>query len=240
MRTLYRADWQALPPKSVSRWQSVRGFTIHWMGGKPWTDTIRLVQSLQRDALHSAKWPYTDIPYNWLVAQDGTIVEGRGWDARSGANYDPFANAHHVAICLLIGPGLHFNEAMQASVAHLIAEGQRRFPTATQIVPHRYWRPTECPGDEAVAWIAARGWEHHAVVLPPTAPPPPKHEDDEMQLLCRAKGTKAAYLINGLHKRGPLTQGEVDFYAFCGVNGRKKNGTVTEVPAWVINRLKAA
>lgn len=239
MSILRRADWQARPARARTSWQSVNGFTIHWMGGKPWTDTVRLVQSLQRDAMREG---YSDIEYNWLVATDGTIVEGRGWDVRSGANYSPYANAHHIAVCYLAGPGIDLTVRAQQSIAAVIAEGQRRHPSATEVVPHSHWRQTECPGDQLRTWIAHKGWERHAITTPTTpAPRSPYKDNDDMRLMCRSKGSKAVYIIDGMKKRGPLTQEEVDTYAFTGIaTGRRPNGTVGEVHPTILNRLKAA
>ena len=46
-----------------------------------------------------------DIAYNELVAQDGTVLEGRGLLYRSGAQGSTATNRAYIAIGLLLGDG---------------------------------------------------------------------------------------------------------------------------------------
>jgi hypothetical protein len=79
MPYLSRSDWGAVPPvKTLPVSTRLKGFCLHYMGFTVRTeDPVRLVQSIQRNHMAEPK-SWWDIAYNELIAQDGTVLEGRG------------------------------------------------------------------------------------------------------------------------------------------------------------------
>ena len=86
MPYLSRSAWGAAPPvKTVPVSKHLKGVCLHYMGFPVRTeDPIRLVKSIQRNHMAEPK-NWWDIAYNELIAQDGTVLEGRGLLHRSGA-----------------------------------------------------------------------------------------------------------------------------------------------------------
>jgi hypothetical protein len=83
MVTLTRAGWGARPPKARTELNPARVTTLflHHTTGT-YTDWKAATKSIQ--AFHMTTRGWNDIAYNWLVAPDGTKIEGRGWMAVGG------------------------------------------------------------------------------------------------------------------------------------------------------------
>jgi hypothetical protein len=90
---------------------------------------------------------YSDIAYNFLVAPNGTVFEGRGWGHQSGAQGP--GNPSSIAFCYLGGPTTPLTVAARESFAWLNA----RVPGAVH--PHSHWLATACPGPYVKAFIDA-------------------------------------------------------------------------------------
>lgn len=86
-----RADWGSKPqPIPESKRQTPRLITIHH-AGEMWfkgSDPLDKARKLQRYGQAQKNWP--DIPYHYLIAPDGTIVEARDWkyQPESNTKYD--------------------------------------------------------------------------------------------------------------------------------------------------------
>lgn len=190
-----RASWGARAPKgSLSSFSSVLGVTLHWSAGDVATnlsDYSPNVRSIQNQHMNGE---YTDIAYNFVVAPNGTIYEGRGWNFRSGANGSTHANTHYLAFCYLGGPTTPFTDAATASISWLIAEALRRYPIAIDLQPHSRWVATACPGDVIRSWIANG---------PAVSPPPsvPIDKDEKVQVFVTTDGTQTWAVTDGLTKR---------------------------------------
>ena len=106
MPSLSRSDWGAVPPvRTVPVSKRLKGVWLHYMGFPVRTeDPVRLVQSIQRNRMATPK-EWWDIAYNELIAQDGTVLEGRGMLYRSGAQGSTSHNRSYIALGLLLGDG---------------------------------------------------------------------------------------------------------------------------------------
>jgi len=148
MRVITRAEWGALPARSTTRLNdaSVNLFVLHHTTGKfRGARTVRDIQKFHQGP--TRKW--ADIGYNFLVAPDGAVYEGRGWGFRGaharGHNHESIGVAY-------IGDGrLPMPVAAQKSVLALLAEAERRFGKL-RTVGHRDVGQTACPGDAVYAW----------------------------------------------------------------------------------------
>jgi len=160
MPILYRSDWGAIPPvKTLPVSKRLKGVCLHWMGFPVRTeDPVRLVRSIQRNHMAPPK-EWWDIAYNELIAQDGTVLEGRGLLYRSGAQGSTATNRAYIAIGLLLGDGdVPTDEIIQA-VRERIAVIRFFQPQATKVVGHSDLKPTTCPGFHVRALILKGAFE---------------------------------------------------------------------------------
>lgn len=150
MQIISRDEWGAAPPKgSLDGWPAGQpsSWTLHYEGVDvdvnegDYAPRVRAIQSYHQT--HG----YSDIAYNWVVSPSGQIFEGRGWDYRSAAQVS--GNPVSIAICYIGGPSTELTDAAKASINALIATNPM------EVLPHRYWFATACPGDQLVEWIDA-------------------------------------------------------------------------------------
>jgi hypothetical protein len=147
MPYLSRSDWGAVPPvRTVPVSKRLKGVCLHYMGFPVRTeDPVRLAQSIQRNHMAPPK-NWWDVAYNEFVAQDGTVLEGRGLLYRSGAQGSTATNRAYIALGLLLGDGDEPTDEMIQAVRERIAVVRFFQPAATEIVGHSDLKPTTCPG----------------------------------------------------------------------------------------------
>lgn len=169
-----RAEWGALPPKSAySPMTQADGWVVHWVGAPCQQDpslpqSKALVYNLQEGAFNGANGEnYIDIPYNFLIDLNGRIFEGRGWANKSGANGSTNYNAHAWAVCILSGPGNTLTQEAKDALAWLTQEGARRVAAVSYVKGHRDVYATQCPGDEAYAYVPYLNAHLHDAEAPP-------------------------------------------------------------------------
>lgn len=105
------------------------------------------VRGIQRFHMDDRGW--SDIAYNFLVAEDGRIFEGRGWGWVGAATYN--WNSHSHSFCYLgMGDG-PISEEARKSFRWLRAEHARRYGRS-YCKGHRDVRATACPGDWLYRW----------------------------------------------------------------------------------------
>lgn len=93
MRLMSRADWGAAPANSVSKVATpVAELWLHHEGGE--SDGAAGVRAIQQYHLQTG---YSDIAYNFLVDDDGTVYEGRGAGVQSGATYGHNSNSASIS-----------------------------------------------------------------------------------------------------------------------------------------------
>lgn len=147
MSIVSRESWGARAPKSVVRvsWPSRTEFIVHHSAG-PKSQSVRSIQDF-----HMGSNGWSDIGYNFLVDEDGTVYEGRGW-LTVGA-HAPDHNRSGIGVCF-IGNDNPTLKAMKA-VRGLHEDAQRRAGRRLKVLGHREVYSTACPGSKLQSWINA-------------------------------------------------------------------------------------
>jgi len=167
MKYLERSDWNAAEPrKRLPMPSNPKGIAIHWVGARinQQRDPAEVVQGIQEFHQGPSRG-WWDIAYQECVALDGTVLRGRGFNTRSGANGKSSTNRKYGAICLLMGPGQDPTPEIIAAVRQRIAAWRRLNPKAIEIVGHGNLKQTTCPGSSIFELIRRGDFE-------PGNPPP--------------------------------------------------------------------
>lgn len=187
MRIISRDEWGANGPT---------GRLDGWPGGQPssWTihyeavdvaidavDYSGRVRSIQQ---YHQNHGYFDIAYNFVVAPNGQVFEGRGWDYRSAAQAS--GNPYSIAVCYLGGPSTPLTDPAANAINVLIAQ------RPMEVLPHRHWIATACPGQIIVDWLDAG--RPSSGVVPPPAPPQPGPPVADQRPMVRF-GARGAYVV---------------------------------------------
>ncbi len=144
-----RSSWQASEAKPFKEQVPVR-ITVHHEGGKVLTDTADATKRLK----NIQTWTmgkdrnWTDIPYHFLIAPDGTVYEGRNVNTVGETNteYDP---SGHLLICFL---GNYEEQQLNQNLLDVLTRLIAQFCTKYNISPetiatHRdHSKQTTCPG----------------------------------------------------------------------------------------------
>lgn len=161
MKIVSRAEWGAKAPASriATTWDRRTEFVIHHSEG-PTDQTVRSIQNFHMGPERG----WSDIGYNLLVRDDGTIYEGRGWMV-IGAH----AHSHNtsgVGVCY-IGQNAP-SEAAKRAIRELYdyACGKAGRKLAMRGHGQLSGNSTDCPGSTLLAWVKAG--------MPVDAPPAPK------------------------------------------------------------------
>jgi len=173
MRVVGRATWGAVPAKSVTRLDParVRLLVLHHTTGRfVGPETVRGIQAFHMGP--TRKW--SDVGYNFLVAPDGTVFEGRGWE-RVGAHARG-RNSEALGVAFIGDGRLPVPVEAQRAIVALADEADRRFGRL-QRVGHRDVGSTVCPGDGLYAW-----WVQGASLpaAPSTTSPEPLRASDPL------------------------------------------------------------
>jgi len=216
MRVVSRAEWGAAPAGSKTRLDAARVSMLvlhHTTGRYAGPETVRQIQAFHQGQQRG----WSDVAYNFLVAPDGTVFEGRGWD-RVGAHARGL-NSVSLGVAF-IGDGRSPVpvEALRAIVA-LADEADRRFGRLRR-VGHRDVGSTVCPGDDLYGW-----WVNGAFLpaAPPRTPPDAPGGEEALSGVTGPAGPQVG--SQGTTAR-PRTEQEFD-RAWEGWAGR---------PAWVTKR----
>ena len=148
MNFVSRAGWGAVPARSKTRLQADRvSMTVlhHTTGSYVSAQTVRQIQSFHMGP--DRKW--ADVAYSWLVAPDGTVFEGRGWDW-TGAHTKGY-NSVSVGIAYVGDGRLAVPEVAKRAILSVADEADVRFGRLRR-VGHRDVGSTVCPGDVLYAW----------------------------------------------------------------------------------------
>ena len=175
MRIVTRAQWGAAPARSSTPLQPDRVTMLvlhHTTGRFAGPETIRSIQAFHQGPTRG----WADLGYNFLIAPDGTIFEGRGWGL-VGAH----ARGHNSASIGLayVGDGrLEVPVEAQRAIVWLAGEADRRFGSLRR-VGHRDVGSTVCPGD------ALHSWWMSGAFLPAAPPVEPPDEPCETEVVPR-------------------------------------------------------
>lgn len=144
-----RAQWGARRPKSVSRNvdPSRGGLGVHYGGSgtAPATHAgcIARWQSWQDFHMDTRGW--VDIAYSFGFCQHGYVFGGRGFGVRTAANGTDDGNSRFLAACWVGGAASTPSRQALDALEWITAE-VRRLGAGTQVRPHRWFKPTDCPG----------------------------------------------------------------------------------------------
>jgi hypothetical protein len=171
MDIVSRKEWGARAPENriTTTWSRRTEFVVHHSEG-PTNATIRSIQDFHMGPARG----WSDIAYSFLVRDDGTIYEGRGW-LTVGAHATGH-NTSGIGVCY-IGQNAP-TEAAKRSIRAL-------YDYACEHAGHQLLKrghgqlsqnSTDCPGSALLAWVKA-GMTVEAAPKPPavpaTAPPWP-------------------------------------------------------------------
>lgn len=151
MRIISRRAWGARPAREEreTTWGTRTGFTVHHSSG-PKDPSVQVIQDFHMD--DRGWW---DIGYNWLVRDDGTIYEGRGWTgvgAHAGGH-----NTANIGVCVIGNySSAEPSAAAKAALAYLYAEANRIKGSRLDVNTHRQLNSTKCPGNKLHAWAISR------------------------------------------------------------------------------------
>lgn len=150
MRIVTRAEWGAVTGRPLALYApgSVKGVVYHWNGPPvDWdADQAGVVRSTQRYHIDTQGW--RDIAYNFAIAYDGTVYEGRGINYRNGASGHATPNNEFVAVEFMMGVGQSLTPAMIEAARDLNTYIRTVHPNATRQTVHNDWFNTMCPGPE--------------------------------------------------------------------------------------------
>ncbi|MFE9924256.1 peptidoglycan-binding protein [Streptomyces sp. NPDC005774] len=151
-----RSAWGARPwngtPASVSL-SSRTEFFIHWYGGIPaHSSGTALPRDVERLHINGNGW--AGVGYNFIIGQDGTIYEGRGWGLQ-GAHCPGF-NISGFGVLIAVGKGGEkASDKALAAARALYDEACRRTGRTLAKKGHSDGLATECPGPDLLAWVRA-------------------------------------------------------------------------------------
>lgn len=142
------ADWGGSATPEPPQPQAIHQLTLHHQGEtwKTGADVPDYLRRLQRWSRQSRGW--VDIPYHYVVAQDGRAYAARPWQLAGDTNteYDPRGHL----LVMLVGnfeiqqPTVAQWDGTVALLAHLLA---RHGLTVAQLSTHRdHSTQTLCPG----------------------------------------------------------------------------------------------
>lgn len=168
-----RSEWGARPPRKAAPGLTTDLATVHWegptMGSFPHAKCAGKVRTIQDFHMDTRGW--NDIAYSAVVCPHGYVYEGRGRNARTGANGTNEGNKAAYAVCALVGVDDPQPPALHDGIAEAVA-----WLGCTRTNAHRDWKPTQCPGDQ-LARLAHSG-RFLAAPEPIDPIPTPDPEDD--------------------------------------------------------------
>ena len=152
MEYVSRTEWGATPPrKPFSRLRPTRveGIVLHHSGVRNGPKGREAARAFEAYHL-SKKW--AGIAYNWLVTEEGEVLEGRGAGAVSGATKG--WNSRTESICYTGWGSEAVPEAALHSIKQTIASIQDRYGNTLWVKPHKVLGTTSCPGTVLINWLA--------------------------------------------------------------------------------------
>lgn len=208
MNLVSRSAWGARNPRSVSAIPGpVEGVSLHWegvpLGATPHDQCDDGVRAIQRFHMDTRKW--SDIAYNFVVCEHGSVFVARGWGVRSAANGTDRSNDRYHAVCFLGGEGDPFTAAAKAAIVALVAEGRRRYPQGLAVRPHSHFKATTCPGSVIRKWLVSDPFMPVPVPPAPTPTPPPQ-EDDDVKYRYTAPNREGIWVTDGWRLRRAATE----------------------------------
>jgi hypothetical protein len=162
-----RAQWGAKAPRNriATTWGRRTEFVVHHSEG-PTNATVRSIQDFHMGP--QRKW--ADVAYNFLVRDDGTIYEGRGW-LTVGAHATGH-NTSGIGVCYI---GMNApTDAAKHSIRALYdyACGQAGHKLLMRGHGQLSQNSTDCPGSKLLAWVKAGMLDPKPTPSTPSTAPP--------------------------------------------------------------------
>jgi hypothetical protein len=169
MRVVSRAEWGAKPAKATTPLQPARVdlFVLHHTTGSyRGARTVRQIQAFHQGPERG----WADVGYNFLVGDDGTVFEGRGWGF-VGAHARG-QNSRSIGVAYVGDGGRPVPDVAKRAIVELLGEAERRFGSLRQ-VGHRDVGSTACPGDVLYRWWTVERLAEPAPIPEPDPEPEP-------------------------------------------------------------------
>jgi hypothetical protein len=150
-----RSGWTANDPRPFKQHEPVR-ITIHHEGTRfePTKDAAKHIKNVQVWGMGKDR-NWTDIPYHFLIAPDGTIYEGRNvfTVGETATEYDP--SGHLLITCLGNFEEQEVSEQQLDALVKLIAHACRKYKIPYEtIASHKdHSSKTSCPGKNLYQYL---------------------------------------------------------------------------------------
>ncbi|XP_067642465.1 peptidoglycan-recognition protein SB1 [Eurosta solidaginis] len=155
-----RSSWNAVPASSPARISGKVDYVIIHHSDNPngcstTADCKRMINNIQND--HIVRRRFSDIGYNFIIAGDGNIYEGRGFGVQGA--HAPNYNRNSIGI-VFIGnfenttPSQTMLQNAKDLIAYAVQQGYLK--NDYTLLGHRQTKATTCPGqklyDEIKTW----------------------------------------------------------------------------------------
>ncbi len=154
VKIVSRSTWGAKPwngtPASVALSQRTE-FFVHYDGGNPINYTgVKVPQTIERSHRNQG---WSGVGYNFVIDQDGTIYEGRGWNLQGA--HCPGHNISGLGVQIAIGGDQKPSAKALASCRALYEEACKKTGRTLAKKGHKDGFATACPGKHLYAWVQA-------------------------------------------------------------------------------------
>lgn len=172
MQLARRSEWGAPATSPAQYISGTKGVKVHYLGteytSRSHDKCDDYVRSIRASHLANKAEGYSDIAYNMLVCEHGTVYEGRGALKKTGANGNSTLNAQHYAVCALLGSsGLtEPTDAMLHGIRDAIEFLRTHGNAGSEIKGHRDGYATACPGGPLYAWVQKGAKRPEAAPVP--------------------------------------------------------------------------
>lgn len=216
-----RADLRLRAPRSISRnvQPGQGGVAVHYGGGPHGADRehahhVNVWRNWQAFHMDSRGW--ADIAYTGGFCNCGYAFAGRGAGIRTGANGTNFGNQYFYAVTWIGGEGEHPSPKAINALEWWVNELRTAGGAASQVVPHRHFKATGCPGHHLVSEAARLNRAPISLAL----------QEDDSEML--------ALIIAIYEKHGHNWQGDAN-----GVDFWSRHGAAVGVRQLIIDMLGA-
>ncbi|MFF4244296.1 N-acetylmuramoyl-L-alanine amidase [Streptomyces sp. NPDC001822] len=147
-----RKTWGAKPwngaPANVPMAKRTE-FFVHYDGGNPIDYTgAKVPRAIEQSHLGQG---WAGVGYNFVIDQDGTIFEGRGWTLQGA--HCPNHNVTGIGVQIAIGGNQKPSDKALTAARALYDEACRRAGRPLAKRGHKDGFATACPGDHLYAWV---------------------------------------------------------------------------------------
>ncbi|WP_404949116.1 peptidoglycan-binding protein [Streptomyces sp. ARC14] len=154
MNIVGRATWGAKPwngtPASVSLSRRTE-FYVHYDGGHPVTRTgYAIMRAIEAQHLGQG---WAGVGYNFVIDQQGTIYEGRGWDLQGA--HCPEHNVTGIGVQFALGGSQKPSAKALAACRALYEKACQKTGRSLAKRGHKDGFATLCPGPTLYAWVRA-------------------------------------------------------------------------------------